>query len=63
MLMGEFGEGANFNGGNNERGMLLFMFLHNVPSQSALSGTDSEVPGLNRQSELSRYLEYLKGGH
>jgi hypothetical protein len=47
-------DGAKFNGGNNERGILLFMFLHNVPPQSALSGTDSEVPGLNRQRELSR---------
>jgi hypothetical protein len=46
---GREGDVANFNGG-----ILLFMFLHTVLSQSALSGTDSEVPGLNRQSELSR---------
>ncbi len=51
---GREGDGANLNGGNNERGILLFMFLNTVLSQSALSGTDSEVPGLNRQSELSR---------
>ncbi len=48
MLMGEFGDVANFNGGNNERGILLFMFLHTVLSQSALSGTDSEVPGSDK---------------
>ncbi len=49
---GREGDVANFNGRNDEGGILLF--LHNVPPQSALSGTDSEVPGLNRQSELSR---------